>query len=262
MTFDAALYDLLHTGNPGDVAFYKEATEGCSSVLELGAGSGRIALALAKAGRSVTAVDHHPGMLARLRSNAGTLVPSEMARLTLLRADMRALPLRGQPFDGVIIPYNAILCLLTEQDVAACLQGVRALLKPGGTLLFDIYHVPEEPDDGEPDPMEEDAFDPIATVDSDRTTIDIFEACVPHPDPRRMDTAYRFRLTDSAGNPRVEDQVIEQRCLYAAELPSLLGNAGFAEVSITGDFDESPVTEDTGQLVVRATRPREKPSTP
>ncbi len=50
---DARLYELLHVGNPGDVEFYVQQSEGASSVLELGAGFGRILSQLTHLPRAV-----------------------------------------------------------------------------------------------------------------------------------------------------------------------------------------------------------------
>ncbi|MCA9640188.1 MAG: class I SAM-dependent methyltransferase, partial [Myxococcales bacterium] len=68
--YDAELYELTHRGNPGDVDFYLAACREAHSVLELGSGYGRIAIALAEAGHEVVGVELDPGLLDRARENA------------------------------------------------------------------------------------------------------------------------------------------------------------------------------------------------
>ncbi|MEZ4265484.1 MAG: class I SAM-dependent methyltransferase [Myxococcota bacterium] len=61
----ARVYDLLHRGTPGDIAFYRHVCAGAASVLELGCGSGRVLVELARAGLTMTGLDHDPAKLAR-----------------------------------------------------------------------------------------------------------------------------------------------------------------------------------------------------
>ena len=67
--YDPYLYDLIHRGHAGDVELYRSACNGARSVLELGCGSGRIAMQLARDGLDVLGIDCHEGMLKRLEKN-------------------------------------------------------------------------------------------------------------------------------------------------------------------------------------------------
>jgi SAM-dependent methyltransferase len=251
MTYDPHLYRLLHNGNPGDLEFYKRACPPGSAVLELGCGTGRIALALVKNGVVVTGLENHSGMLDVLQEDAARLSPAERGRLRLVFADMRELDLQSR-FDLVIIPYNGLLCLLSEEDVIKCLTLVAYHLKPEGELIFDVYDVPY-PDRREDDD-EDDDFEHIATLDDRGSAIHVFERSVPHADPRRFDTTYRHIVVDELGHERIEVHTIEQRCLYKEDIETLLRRAGLELVSMTSDFTERPVDDDTGQVVVRARR--------
>src|SRR6186997_514945 len=72
---DAALYDYEYRRRRADVSFYRELARrrGADRILELGAGTGRVTLPLARDGRRVTALDQSPAMLARLRDRIARL---------------------------------------------------------------------------------------------------------------------------------------------------------------------------------------------
>jgi SAM-dependent methyltransferase len=106
------------------------------TVLEYGCGNGRIALPLARAGLSVTAVDRSRIMLAdftrKLRREPGDV----QRRVTLARGDMRRLELHRR-FDLVLCTFNTFLHLYERRDVEAFLERVKLHLGAGGLFVFD-----------------------------------------------------------------------------------------------------------------------------
>lgn len=87
---DALFYDYYSTGIPGDVEFYaQEAINAGSPVLEIGCGTGRILIPIAKEGISITGLDRAPSMLAILRNKIATLERETQSRIELVEGDMR-----------------------------------------------------------------------------------------------------------------------------------------------------------------------------
>jgi len=131
---NARRYDRLHPGLPGDTDYYA-ARAGDARVLELGAGTGRVTVALADVARCVLAVDNAPAMLAiaaeRLRGRAG---------VHLVLADIRALPLDGA-FDLVVLAYRTLQHLPAEAHPGLW-HRLRRLLAPEGRVAFDTWHGP------------------------------------------------------------------------------------------------------------------------
>jgi SAM-dependent methyltransferase len=251
MPLTARWYTLLHAGNPGDIEFYLDVCSDASSVLELGAGVGRVSIPLVYAGLNVTAIENDKMMLDALFDVASRLPTSRREALRIIDADMRSFDL-GRRFDRVVIPYNSLLCLVDEEDVLCCLRQVARHLEPDGLLIFDIYDVPilAETED-EVDAAEEH----IATLDEGDCRAHVFEQSLSHSDPRRFDVRYRYQVVDAFGiEVEVFSYDIAQRCLYKEEIAALLARAGMTLVSITGDFEETNVNEDTLQLVVQARR--------
>jgi SAM-dependent methyltransferase len=248
--YDPKLYRLLHTGTPGDRAFYTAECPAGAEVLELGCGYGRVTMDLLRNGASVTGLDVHDGMLECLRKAARALPKSNSRRLRIVHGDMRRFDLDAA-FDKILIPYNGLLCLLSDQDIIDCLKSVAKHLKPTGELLFDIYNVPLFLDES-PSP-DDTAFEPIASIeDKEGRTVHIYEASRPHRDPQRFDTVYRHVIDDNSGEAYQVEHVIEQRCIYKEDLPSLLGEAGLTLISMTADFRDTPVDDEIEQIVVRA----------
>lgn len=106
-SLSAAFYDRMTAADArlaGDEQAYAELAPPEGSILELGAGTGRLTAALAARGHDVVGVDISPAMLAQGRARLEALAPGVRARAQLIRGDMTALNLK-RTFDLVICPY-------------------------------------------------------------------------------------------------------------------------------------------------------------
>jgi ubiquinone/menaquinone biosynthesis C-methylase UbiE len=126
-----------------DVAFWQRlasAHEG--PVLELGCGTGRISVPVARAGARLVGIDRSAEMLARGRQRLRRAKLQH--RALLVRGDIRALPFRRRPgFDLVMAPYGILQSLTRERDLVETLQSVARVLRRGA--LFGIDLVPDLP---------------------------------------------------------------------------------------------------------------------
>ncbi len=120
-----------------DVPFWRNlALHAGGPVLELGCGTGRIALPLGRAGVPLVGIDRSAPMLARARARVRR---GELAdRVRLIRGDIRFLPLRKRCAAMVMAPYGMLQSLLRERDLAATLDAVHAVLQPGGTFGVEL----------------------------------------------------------------------------------------------------------------------------
>lgn len=115
------------------------AASGGGPLLELGVGTGRLALPLAAAGVEVHGLDASAAMLERLRAKPGG------DGLTLTCGDMAALPLHDRPRFGVVLAaFNTFFNLPTEAAQRRCLEQVASLLRSDGCLVLEAF-VPAEP---------------------------------------------------------------------------------------------------------------------
>src|SRR6516225_9266940 len=106
-------------------------------VLELGCGTGRLTLPLAKAGIDLTGLDRSTRMLACARQKL-TRAISRRRQLSrtphFVRGDIRDLPFRTQCFSMVLAPYGVLQSLLDDGDLAVVLESVHRVMAPGGTF--------------------------------------------------------------------------------------------------------------------------------
>jgi ubiquinone/menaquinone biosynthesis C-methylase UbiE len=111
-------------------------------VLELGCGTGRITIPVARTGVRLVGIDRSPEMLVRARRRLRRAKLTSGA--TLVRGDIRALPFRDKPrFNVVMAPYGILQSLVRESDLNAALQSVARVLTTGGVFGVDL--VPDLP---------------------------------------------------------------------------------------------------------------------
>lgn len=138
-TYDAiaALYDPWSRSVTEDVAFYvAEARKARGRVVELGVGTGRIAVPTAAAGVPVIGVDSSPAMLAVCREHAERA--GVAALLDLRLGDLRDPPV-AERVPLVTCPFRSYLHLGSDADRLQALSAARDLLLPGGRLVFDVF---------------------------------------------------------------------------------------------------------------------------
>jgi SAM-dependent methyltransferase len=121
-------YDALNQWGPDDI-FISQLAEGCRSVLDLGCGTGQLAVALAP-GRHVTAVDPARAML-----DVGRARPGGEA-VEWVEADARTVR-TGRRYDLIVLNGHVFQVFLTDEDQLAALRTIAAHLAPGGRFIFD-----------------------------------------------------------------------------------------------------------------------------
>jgi SAM-dependent methyltransferase len=139
----ARLYDPWSVSVTEDVSFYvDEARRAGGPVVELGVGTGRIAVPTAAAGIAVIGVDSSPGMLVVCREQA------ELAGVAGL-LDLRLGEIGAPPVEErvrlVTCPFRSYLHLLDDEARLEALGAARELLVPGGRFVFDVF-APSEQD--------------------------------------------------------------------------------------------------------------------
>lgn len=136
---DPVLYDWEYRRRRADVAFYRMlAGERGGPVLDLGCGSGRVAIPLLRDGHRVVGVDLSREMLERAEARRERLGAAARRRGLFLRGDLRHLPLGGR-FPFIAMAFHTIQHLVTDRELVGVLRAVRALLTPDGWFAFDVF---------------------------------------------------------------------------------------------------------------------------
>jgi SAM-dependent methyltransferase len=241
----AELYALTHRGNGGDLEFYQRTCRGARSVLELGSGYGRVLMALAGAQRRVVGLERDPEFLALARRNLRQLSPQKRESVRLVRGDFRDFEL-AERFERVLLPYNALYCLLSKQAALACFRAAHRALKPGCVLAFDVWNAAAF--DAATGALADDD-EPIVSLSHARRTWDVFERSRLRRARKRLDVTYHYLPREGGAAQRI---AIPQRYYLAAEVDELLERAGFAVQARYGDFSGGRFTRRSAQQVVVA----------
>lgn len=265
---DAAQYDHEYRRRRDDVAFYLEVARrhaGKGPILELGCGSGRLTVPLARAGYRIVGVDASRPMLAQARTRIARLGAEAAARVELVAGDFRALrsSVRGR-YPLVICPFNAFQHLYERSDVERFLAGVRASLAPGALFVFDLMN----PDLGwlSRDPNRRWARtrykDPVSGAQM------IYSTQIVYDSPLQI--AFMTVFYERAdGKGRARRTLLTHRHFFPRELEALLHYNEFEIVRRDGDFAAGALVPESEQQVLwcrdgrkrsrtRASRPRRK----
>lgn len=242
----AALYALTHRGSAGDARFYAETCRG-ARVLELGVGYGRLIPALSRVASAVVGLDLDSALLALAREQLRKLSPQCRARVSLVRGDMQRFALR-QTFDRVIVPYNALYCLLTRRAALACLRTARAHLQEAGELVLDVWSADAFHRAASASGFHDDSG-PIVTFRHDGQTWDVYETSSLRRSRHRIDVLYTYISRQRGTCVQIP---IHQRYFTTSELFALVERAGFEAIAHYGDFTGARLTRRSEQVVLRA----------
>lgn len=138
----APFYDWENARTIGrrDVEFWRRlAVRQAAPVLELGCGTGRLLVPIARTGVSVTGIDRSAPMLSHAIARARRLASRRRPRI--VRGDIRALPFPRATFGLVVAPYGMLQSLIADRDLASALAEAARVLRRGG--LFGIDLVPD-----------------------------------------------------------------------------------------------------------------------
>ena len=123
-----------------DAPFYLNlAKEFGGPVLEIGCGTGRVLLPIAREGIDIHGVDNSGPMLGILRENLDRENPEVRSKATLHSGDMREFGLK-RTFPLVIIPFRPMQHMFTVADQLRALRSAASHVAKGGTLAFDVFY--------------------------------------------------------------------------------------------------------------------------
>jgi SAM-dependent methyltransferase len=235
----APFYDWENARTVGraDVLFWQRlARKVRGSVLELGCGTGRLSVPIARAGASLVGVDRSGPMLERAQRKRRALrarrAGRRRGRLTLIRADIRALPFRRGGFDAVFAPYGVLQSLIRPRDLRAALASVSRVLARGGTFAVDL--VPDVPD-------WEEYKDHVTFRGRARSGAHLTLIESVRQDRRRGLTFFEQRFVERHGRRTAEHRFdLTFRTIPMRRMVQLIEHAGFSVQTLLGDYRGRP----------------------
>jgi SAM-dependent methyltransferase len=248
---DPELYDLENADDPAfDLAYWTALLQERAPrrVLDLGCGTGRLTLPLARLGiaSEIVALDRSVPFLERLR---GRLAEAGVEGVQVVEGDMRSPGAEGE-FDLVLVSFNSLAYLIAREDRLACLRAARSALGRGGVLAFDLvaprYDFLAEAT-GPCPPLRVDAdhaAPEIGVTRFLRSFTDTYDAAT-----QTLHSTNRYEIHRDGG--RVEHRIadLDWHIYFPEELDLLLEAADLRAVQRFGDYDRSPWTPRSRRLL-------------
>ena len=236
-----------------DVAFYVElAAESKGPVLEVGCGSGRILLPIARKGIRIDGLDSSAAMLQRCATKLRE-ESDETRSLVALHEGTAAQFDLGKRFGLITAPFRVLQHLISLEEQLAFLASAGRHLAPGGRVVFDVFN---------PNFQALVAADGVERQDTPATPLPdgrLFRRAGRVKRVRKVDQVSEIELTyylvnESGEETRYFVHSFDMRWYLRNELVLLVERAGFQVEDIFGDFDHSPLTDDSPEIIVMATR--------
>ncbi|HKZ83390.1 MAG TPA: class I SAM-dependent methyltransferase [Anaerolineae bacterium] len=250
----AGLYDLFYDDFTQDIPMYRGFAERVGShVLELGCGTGRVAIPLARDGCSVTGIDVAEAMLAIAR---GKVERADLAdRVKLLQADMRRFDL-GARFDLAIVPINTFMHNATLDDQLDTLSCLRRHLAPHGLLVLDLFNPDVHASNEGRLVLHRTRPGPHGQL--------ILQFTARSLDWENQVSSVMFIVDepDEGGLIRRTTFPFQMRFLFRNEVELLLRLAGFELEAVYGSYDLEPYGEGAEKMIVVANPARPTPPRP
>lgn len=188
---------------------------GGGRALELGIGTGRVALPLAARGVRVSGIDASQAMVDRLRAKRG----GEGIAVTI--GDFADVAVEGS-FSLVYVPFTTFSALLSQAEQIRCMRNVAAHLEPGGWFVLDAF-VPD---------LDRFSGNQAVSVQEIRSTGVFLDASRHDPVRQRVDSSHMV-LTESG----VRLYPVALRYAWPAELDAMAMVAGLALAQRYGAYD-------------------------
>ncbi len=235
--FDGEHYDAW-TEREIDIPFYKEQVDKYSEpVLELGCGTGRITIPIAREGHDIIGLDISDKLLEKAKEKA----EEEDISIEWVQGDMRNFSL-DKRFNLIFIPFNSIHHILTLEDMEKVLNNVKKHLRPNGRFIVEFFN----PDLSilNREPTEE--HDVIEYQDpEERGEIKITESTDYERAKQLMHLSWFY---ESDGRKKEREWTI--RVWFPKEVNAILKYNDFKIEQKYGDFDESPMTNNSSQQIL------------
>jgi SAM-dependent methyltransferase len=250
--FGAEFYD----PNPiyssrADVDFYLHLARSAKGrILELGCGTGRILIPTAAAGCEIVGLDFSKAMLAGCREKLRKQPKGVRRRVRLVRGNMASFDLK-EVFALITTPFRSFQHLLSVEDQLSCLRCANRHLKKGGRLVLDVFHVNPRM-----------TYEPRFLLETE----DVAE--VELPDGRKVRRCGRIvsyhraeqyndiELIHYVKHPDGREERLVQalplRYFFRYEVEHLLARCGFRVLELFGNYDKSPLTNDSPEMVFLA----------
>jgi SAM-dependent methyltransferase len=236
------LYDLRTADVTDDIRFCVEMARSVGGpVLELGAGTGRVTLPLARTGLVVTGLETSRLMLQRAKLKAEQL--SAKLHVEWVEGDITNFSLGGRKFRLILAPFNVLQELRDLNEIEQCLRCVAEHLEPTGKFVVMVQ------------PPRWDALKVerrfLKTVFNTRTNemVNCYQSLDVDPIWQKLRGEYEYEIWDFQGRMRQIVAPFEGSYLTCLEMALLLRAAGMQMEAVFGSFERDKLTAHSKQMI-------------
>jgi len=239
----AELYDAEYADFKEDILFWKKIIAG-KKILEIGIGTGRIAIPLAKAGYQIVGVERSLDMLKILQRK---IAEQKIKTIRAVQGDMRNYDLQ-EKFDFAFIPFHLFHEALTHRDQERTLLCARQHLKKSGKLGVDLFHFHYDQLE-HPDLLRWDK------VFNDPNTGELWYRFVSNRVDLQAQTIHYLLRYEYTGTPlKVLYCEVAFHYFMPFEILHLIEKCGFSIITIFGDYQGRAFTTQSQKMIILAQR--------
>lgn len=189
-----------------DIRFYKKFIKSGMKVLDIGCGTGRVALALLQEDIQIVGIDLSGSMLEIFKEKLSALHNDAKNKVKIIQADMTHFDLK-EKFDLILFPFRVFQALTTNQQRDKCLENVKNHLGNDGKIIINAF---------DPDNTILDSFDTMNNTDyayyDEKLMVTVVRKSIGvgnNKIKKTIKAKYVFEITDSENNISIIEDIIE-----------------------------------------------------
>lgn len=223
-----------------NIEFFTELAKDAGRVLDVGAGTGRLSIAMAKAGARVAAVEQDANLRALMKQNIKKLPKDVRSRIDILRGDVLNIS-TGRRFPLIILSGTLESCFTRDQRFEL-LKRFHETLEPGGHLVFDLWSIN----------MGEFSLKEVDRIADDSTEYIRKMACSIDKLQNIAKIRYIYETYVSGNYYDQVEETQEIAMVQPREISEGLMEAGFRDFNFYGGYDRRPYDLYSRILVIEA----------
>lgn len=251
---EAEFYDKQYASRDRrDLEFFiTYSREAQGRTLELGCGTGRVLVPTAVAGCEITGLDLSPYMLAKCREKLSRQPENVQKRVKLIEGNMIEFR-TGEMYPLVTMPFRPFQHLLEVDEQKACLRCVNRHLVAGGILVLDLFNT-YPPATYDPKYWAEQVIEGDFRLEDGRVFHRNSRIADFHRDRQYNDCEIIYYVTNTDGAQQRLVQSFPMRYFYRYEVQHLLELCGYKVITIFGDYNRSPYSNDSPEMIFIAAK--------
>lgn len=242
---ESVLYDIFNANCVEDIEMYKKVCTNATQILELGVGTGRLAIPLAQSGIHVVGIDNSSEMLSLLEKK---IKLNKIENISFYKQDMRSLSMNLK-FNIVLCPFCTFNFLLTLDDQEKALFSIRPLLSEGAKIVFDLLTVNTFSGSFIDGSLKH--FSSYICPD-ENATIEIYTSSKFNQSSQIFSQERIYRKYTHGLFTAERHTIMQNRLFLTGEFQLLLDRCGFKILNTYGNYSFSPFSQFSQELIVVA----------